>query len=698
MRKKLIGILSLILVAIIGIGVYDTFFVRKETKVIKRENTGSKYKVPLLAPYYGKDKLGDIDGYVMKMKEEYVRDVIVPVSEDRKTLFKIKYRDNVIKSIRYEVESTNQLRLIDSGNIEKINKNKKEASFNFNASAVMEQGKEYFLKFIIETDKYKEIYYYTRVIVSDREFVTKQIAFAKKFSDATTSDTESKKLMGYLEPDISKKDNDNLGITNIHSNYDMLTWNEMSVKKVTKTEVTAKEFCIKDSGEAGTYTLCYQFEAKNGEKNVERFNVAETITVWTFNGKEFILAYDREVNQVWEPIEDNVGNAFIDFGIQNTDNIDYLESDNGKYIAYQINGDAYVMDIEQRELRCVYKLNAKNSETLLKVRARMVSIKDNGNVDFMIYGYSPSNEHIGKSGISIFSYDYKSNESYEKAFIPCQEQAATLESQFSKLCFLGDGTLYIMLDNTIYFANLKTLEWGNVSKKLDDDAYAINTRKDMIAYNESGKGEGSDKIKIIDLKGNKEKVIKDENGQQVKVFGYTGENLVYGILSDDNKVKKLKIVDTNLKEVKSYMVDKGYIKDVEISDNIINIKRAKDNGADRSDDQLLDNTESKDPVAKSSYYTDDIKMKELALSFTNNLNSSRKLKVVKDALVVFDGKTEIKANLDNNKKNSYFVYGYGRLQGKFQNQKEALKKARECYGLVAKDGQKIWTIEEHYNK
>ena len=44
--------------------------------------------------------------------------------------------------------------------------------------------------------------------------------------------------------------------------------------------------------------------------------VAETVTVWTFKGKNYILAYNREVNQIWDCNENNVGNSFIDLGIQ----------------------------------------------------------------------------------------------------------------------------------------------------------------------------------------------------------------------------------------------------------------------------------------------------------------------------------------------------------------------------------------------
>ena len=66
----------------------------------------------------------------------------------------------------------------------------------------------------------------------------------------------------------------------------------------------------------------------------------------------------------------------------------------------------------------------------------------------------------------------------------------------------------------------------------------------------------------------------------ITVYGYTGTNLIYGIgsQSDVSKksfvpVSKLVIVDKDYKEVKSYSQNKIYITGVEITDNIINIKR-----------------------------------------------------------------------------------------------------------------------------
>ena len=46
-----------------------------------------------------------------------------------------------------------------------------------------------------------------------------------------------------------------------------------------------------------------------------------------------------------------------------------------------------------------------------------------------------------------------------------------------------------------------------------------------------------------------------------------------------------------------------------------------------SDDQLIDNTEKLETKTKSSYFADTLKLKELAISFVNQLSGKNELKV-----------------------------------------------------------------------
>lgn len=677
---------------------------QKKDTPAEPEIAASDSEIPQLSAYYGEEKIAEIDGYVMEMEEQFVRDTIIPIAPDRQIFMEIITNGNEIQSVSYDIETTDDNRLIDSGEVGELDEEDGKISFKYEASAIMEPGTEYFLKIGIVTDQYEQIYYYTRAMVTDAEFVTAQIAFAKDFSNKTFNTEKATKLALYLEPDTSLA-NDNLGQTTIQSNYSMLTWGELSPEKAGDTTIVAKEFCIKDSGEAGTYTMYYQIESTNAQKVTEKYNVAETITVWTCAGEQYVLAYDREVNQIWEANENNIGNAFIDLGIQNVTTAEHVESENQQYIAYAINGDVYVMDVKTKEIKCAYQQNAENSEQLDKTRSKVIKVDDEGNANYLIYGYSPSGSHRAKNGISIMEYNYQENKSKEDAFIPCSVPAAVLENQFTQLCYVGDGALYITLENTIYYANLKTKEWGTLVSNLAKGACAISDDGATIAYNTSGNEYDSESITIVNLTNGEKRTIESGEGNAITVCGYTGTNLVYGLgkISDVESydffpMNTLKIVDENLAEVKSYEKKNVYITGVEITDTIINIKRWK-KGKAIEDDQLLDNTEAKTTVAGSSYYNDDVKQKELALSFNNSLDASVQLTIVEPGETVFDSKVEVDSYFVESADTKYYVYGYGKLQGVYTNKNEAEKAARAAYGLVTdENGHKIWVFEENYNE
>ncbi len=705
MKKKVIIVVTILL--IIGIAVTLGLIFNREQKKIGKgaEDTEKKVQdIPEISAYYGQEKICDIDGYTMIMEEQLIRDTIIPVATSRRVPLEIITNSNKIESISYEIESTDDNRLIDNGSITDWTEEDGVISFEYIASAIMEPGTEYFFKLTLVTDSYENVYYYTRIMVTDQEFVEDQIAFAKDFSNRTFDESKASKLAVYLEPDTTLA-NDNLGQVTIKSSYSMLIWSTLKPEKEGDTTITAKEFCIKDTGEAGTYTMTYKMKATNGQEVEETYIVTETITVWTYAGEQYVLAYDRELNQIWEATDNNIGNSFIDLGIQNITSIEHVESDNQQFIAYAINGDVYVMDVLNKKITPVYKLEAENGRQLDRTRAKVIKVDDQGNVDYMIYGYSPSGEHIGKNGISIMEYDKEKNASTEDAFIPCTVPAGVLDTQLSRLCFVGDGTLYIMLEDTIYYTNLKTKEWGTLMSNLETGSLAISEDGTTIAYNTNGKAYDSESITIVDLSNGKKSTIEAGEGNCIAVCGYTGTNLVYGLskASDVGKydffpMNELEIVDKELNVIKSYSKKNVYITDVEITDTIINIKRWK-KGQSIGDDQLLDNTEDKTVVATSSYYLDSTKQKELAISFTNNLDASLELTIETQGEVTFDNGVEVNGQFESSDETKFYVYGYGKIQGIYTDQNQATKAARDVYGLVTNEnGHKIWVFEENYNE
>lgn len=704
MKKKVIIAVVIVLILALAIVIAVRFNGTEKNTETKKQTEASTDAVPEVLAYYGNELIGRIEGYTMEMNMAHMRDVIIPINSARQVPLKIQTKKNKIQKISYEVYDLSKDNLVDSGDVTADLKNagKGVVSANYVASPIMEKGKEYSLKLIMDTDRHKQVYYYTRIMIMDKDDVIDgQLKFVKKLSDDTFSEEKGLKLQAYLEPD-SRYSNDDLGEVTIRNILKMLLWGSMNnVERVGNVETSIKDIHIKETGESVTYTLLYRVKSKNAQKKEEQYNIAETITAWNYSGKTYVLAYNREMNQIWEVNKNNIGNAFIDFGIQKQKEVNHVESDNGKNLAWDINGEVYSINTESKKVQTIFTKKIQNADKLYKTKARVMKVDDDGNVEYMIYGYSPSDKHIGENGISIMKYNLSKNESTEVVFIPTDEETQVLEQQMSKLCYEGDKTVYIMLDNTIYFANMKTKEFGVLAGRFQDGACVVNDKGNMVAYNTDCTLNNSDSITIVNLTNGSKKEISG-NGKKITVCGYTGENLVYGLAdSSVDKYKRfpiteLKIVDKDFKEVKQYSQNNVVLSNIEVTDSVISFKRWK-KGKAIEDDQLLNNTEEKTVMANSSYYMDDIKMKELALSFVNNLASDTEFNFIKRGTVVFDKNAEISADFNKSKGERYFVYGHGRLIGVYDDKNAAINVAKDNYGLICNNsGSKIWTFEDNY--
>ena len=702
MKKKII-IVSLILLivaaAVAGALVYNHRNTSKDDTKVENTYQGMLPDVHVL---YGTETVCSLMGYRDNMNEAMNRQDIIPVAPDRKVCVQIEKHENKILKISYEVHAQSDERLVDSGAVSDWKENDETIRFDFSASAIMKMGQEYFFCFKLQTEKYDTVNYYARLMVTDTEFVSEQLKFAKDFSDKTFDSTKSQKLAFLIEPDPSLP-NDDLGKTTIQSSYSMLIWNTLVPQKTGKTSISAKEFCIKDTGEAGTYTMTYRIKSVNAQKVEEYYNVAETITVWTCAGKQYVLAYDREVNQIWVADEHNIGNSFIDLGIQNFGTADYVESENGQYLAFNINNDIYRMDITTKTVTPIYQFDAADSESLYQTKAKDLRVDHSGNVDYILYGYSLSEEHVGKNGISVLQYNAEKKQSEEKAFLVSELPASILEQELDKLCYIGDETIYMKIGENICYANVRTKESGTLVENLQDGSYAVNADESMLVYNTNGE-DYAKSLTIVNLNNGEMQEKEAGEGNVLKVYGYTGENLVYGLAKQADlerynffPVNMLKIVDHNMGEIKSYFKDGVFITNVEISDTIINIQR-RNRKKKIADDQLLFNTEEQVTAAHTSHWADDVKQKELAIAFEHNLDANTELVIEKQTPVVFDSHVEIDLSTDYQNDDNFYVYGYGKLQGIVKNQAQAQQSARTVYGLVTdQTGKKVWVFEENYS-
>ncbi|MBE5957420.1 MAG: hypothetical protein E7254_00955 [Lachnospiraceae bacterium] len=697
MKKMIIALLIIVaLGSVTAVGIMINRDNKEKVTVDTPKEVGYKeVKLPKINAYLKDKKIGEIKGYVDEMNITMMRDnLVVTTQSDRMVTFGIDDEKSNVISAKYELRTVDGDRLVDGGDITDISKDNK---FDVKISSIVKNNEEFILVIYLKTDEADEIRYYTRVIVVEEDLISAQMKFAEDFSDTTIDGEGAVEIATYMEPDEDLLNN-SLGTVTLANNYTVITWGDLKTKKITDTEISLADIYVKETGVSGTYIMKYQVEAVGNNDIKDVYDVEERITVWTFNENQYVLAYERKTNQVWKVDDNTVHKSYIDLGIQETTDINFNYSNNNQYLAYEVNGQIWTVDIKNKEFTKLYEADTDNLEVLTS------RVYDNGNVVFAACGYSTGSAHSGENGVSIFRFNRKDNKIEELTFIKNDTPKKILAAQVEELCYINDDVVYVKMNNGIYYVNIKTKETGTLVEGLAEGTYAINKSKNVIAYNTECSLYDSKSITVYNFEDASKTEIKADGEDTVTVCGYAYNNLIYGTTTKEVRNKKknkfglstMVILDEKLEVMKTYSQDKVVITGLDILDTVIKIHREK-KGAPIDDDQLIDNTQYDDGAASQSYYDDDKKFREAAISLNVEFDGNMETKKGKRPSVSqISEATEIAFSKDSTDK--YYVYSIGILKGIYQDKAQAEADAKTFSGLVTdSSGKKIWTFEENYD-
>ena len=654
-------------------------------------------------------EINELFGYTNQMETKYMRDSITPISSGRTMTVKVKKYDNVVMGAEFEVRSMDCERLIEKTEVlaENITEDEEYAYIKLNFDNMLDADTEYNLVVKLSTDRHENIYYYTRIIMLADNYCKSQIDFANMFSDATFNSETSDSIISYLEPD-SSEDNTNLGKVTIHSSYNQVTWGALAPEKVTDSVIKIKELL----GDIGCYELNYKIKALNDYDTYEYYNVTEYFRIKWTSSEIYLLDYNRTMEQIFNPSSQGVSAVRINLGITSDSDCEFLASNSTKYIAFVKQNNLWLMDIRKNQMTALYAfrdiegadVRDENSNNNIKI----ISLDDEGNTEFIVYGYMNRGEHEGMVGVSLYNYDSKKNIVEEKIFIPFTRQFGILEETMGKLCYINDDNImYIMLNDSLYSIDLTGSEYVEVISDLSEDGYSINESGNIIAWEKNGDKAGSDSISMLNLETKEEKEITAAENTKLKVIGFVGDDFAYGIAGANDVVldmsgnitvamNKLKIINFEGETLKEYVKEGYYFVSAKIEDNMINLNRvtkAEDgrNFVNADEYQIFGNEEEENNVVSLGTITTDKKKKEQVINFVTKVTSANKFKKVNPNEIRFSETNSLSMRELISNEEKYYVYGSGKLLNVTDKISEAIIKAYENAGVViSESGSYVW--------
>ena len=476
MKRAIIKGLSFILVFIAAIFIIS--------RIMNQGNTDMTVEMkeptyPLIYMKLESEEVNCLYGYCNTMETSYLRDTITVVPTTRNLSFVVEKYGASIKGISIEVRSVDGSRLIENTQITKSSETDDTLAASITLKDLIEVNIEYSLCIVVTTSQETQIRYYTRIILSDDNFVNEKVAFVKDFHESTFDKLEGEKLSIYLESN-AEGDNSTYHKVNIHSSLDQITWGSLDVEEYSKPVISIKEI----STQTAVLEIDYLVSIKESTRT-NYYRVNEYYRIRYGNERIYLLDFERTMNKLFDPEADVYANNKIVMGIAD-ENMELKECEGGNVLAYVYDNQLYTYNIADNEIAKVFafyntdNLDPRNLNDACDIK--ILSIDETGNVRFMVYGYMNRGRHEGDVGVQIYYYNSLVNTVEEEVYISYSKGSSLLTSEIERLSYVSkNNILYVMLDGTIYSVNLVEKSFEVIVTNLLEESYKISNTNEMIA-------------------------------------------------------------------------------------------------------------------------------------------------------------------------------------------------------------------------
>ncbi len=648
-------------------------------------------------------RMNELDGYVEDNQKEAGRGDLTVLPADLKLSVTIDKLDSQITGMQYEIRSLDGERLVERTTLDSWEQSGEEATVELPIQNLLTEGTEYRLTIAIATDKHPAVYFYTRVVWLKDNQAQEMVDLAESFSEKTFDYDAAKELTTYLETD-PEADNSSLGHVTLKSDFNHLTWNGLTMERISTPEIHLREL----QGTMGTVDLKYVVSEMKNDEAVAYYDVIESFTMRLGKQRIYMMNYDRRVNQIFTGDSSLYSGDKIALGISDTEDLQSVQDASGKYRAFVANRALWVYDISKRESIKVFAFRKNESDTRVNYDTygiKILNVGESGEIDFVVYGYMSRGNHEGTTGVALYRYDSSDNSLTERLYLPSSTDYGNLRQDINKLCYLSDSqTLYILMNHTVYSVDLTGKEYMVVADGLTEENFAVSTDNSRIAWQDGTDIYRSTRLNVMDLDSGNKNEVSFEDQTVIRLIGFVGTDLVYGLahpgelLTTDGRVTGLPMYAVEIAGI-DMGIETRYEKqgislsDVNIQDSRIHLSRMRrigDSYQAMDDDTLVCNEEvNKDPLdgiisssdsTKGRIYS--VKLDSGKEARNNRIHVPKQVSAEENDVMVLQNSTTLSQPV-------YSAYSEGRLKGTYAEFASAVKAAYDGMGLVTDENDRV---------
>ena len=669
--------------------------------------------LPIVYPEMGEITMAPLLGHREKKTVAAERDSLLVLPEDRRLTVTVEEADDV-KGMGYEIRSLDVTHLIERTEVEDWSKENGRITAVLPIQNLIEEETEYQLGIRLNMKDGSEVWYYSRILDTDSAHAMDMLAFATEFSQKTFHYESAQDLTMYMETSPSA-DNSSFGVVTLKNNFNQMTWGTMGIERSSEPHMMLKEL----DGDVANVELKYEVTRVDEATGIELYTVTENFTMKWTSQRIYMMDYERRMNEVFTGDRDCFSGKRILLGISDGEDLYTVKSSDSRFVTFVNNRELWSYNTQDGTITLVFSFADTDEDGALDVRAyedrhdiEVLRVEENGDIDFLVYGYMNRGTNEGRTGVSYHCYHADDNTLEEKFFFPVSMQYEELAADIGQLAYKGDnGNFYFYLNGFVYGVDMTSYEYVVVASGLSTEHFSVSADSSRIAWQENTGLYDSKMLHIMDLDTGSKTQIGDGKGDSYRILGFVGNDCVYGIgnsgdyMSVGDRViglylKSLEIVDETMEPAMHYEKSGYYIRDVKVDESRIHITRVRDrvNGffAEVSEDTLICNVET---VPKRTdeigWYASDVKGRTYFVQLGKEISSNQKIKRVLPKKIVFGGERVLNLSYDGQAESEateFYAYGRGRCLGIFTDFADAVQTAYDNMGFVSVGSNKpIWS-------
>ncbi len=664
-------------------------------------------------------EMNPLYGYGANMDAGDLRESLTPLDTEQFFHVVIEEHGSRVKRMLYELWDTQGTTMLDSGSVSAMDEYEGNKMLRIRIRTELEADAEYFMKMTAVTATGKKIRYFTRVKYTPEDHFLDNMDFIWDFHTKLFDKESKEDLRTYLESDATMS-NHSLAYVNIHSSLDVVTWGELSVKKLMEPVPVLTE----NNASTTSMQLKYLVEAET-DTGKEEYFVTEFYRVqWTQNAM-YLLTYKRSMEAVYSPANTSLAKSELKLGISAETDLDIVTSGENTRLCFVKERELWYYNIAENEAVRVFSFREPGSydkrELYDQHDIQVLKMDDSGNIDFMVYGYMNRGVYEGRVAVVLYRFYAGENRIEEQVYIPLETSYQILKEDLNRLSYVSsDATFYFSLYNTLYAYNIITKRLESITEDITEETCLVFPDRSRVVWQNSSQPEKSEKLVIMDLETREQREIiapeasgkskKKASGKKasakrvVKLLGGIDENMIYGVANQSELYRtldgtiqvpmdKIIIADKEGTIQKEYEKKGVYVFGISVEGNVITLDRRSKEGdgewKEEASDHILNYMPEESQVIGISERVTDRMLTEHYITLPYGYVLERRPTFQETDITIIHDETTLRLAITANPPKRYYTCIYGEVAGTSLEASAAIAEANEKMGFVINEVNRV---------